>query len=451
MKALVVYANRYRMLAPPPLGAMLVADRLRRDGHGVCLLDLMFARSPEAALARAAVEFGPNLIAFSLRNHDTQSRSDFIEFLPFYRALADVARRAAPRALHLLGGSAFTTFPCRYLGELAADYGLAGDDLDQVSRFVASLAAGRPDLETPGLVYRQGGEVLTNPFQIAGYAQTPFQGWDLLDLQPYRRALWTFCEAGIVVRTGCPFHCIYCDTFRTFGRQWVLRDPRQVASEMVTLRRRHGVRSVFFADAGFNRPLDHAKAVLEEIVRARPGIGISAIFEPGEVDEEFVRLYRRAGGRDLMVFAASLADPVLAAQRKPFRTSEVLSGARLLHRGGVLLSLALNLGGPGETPETIDETLRLARTIPSAYVWLDKGYRVQPDTELRALAVAEGVIAPEDDCFRPTFYFSTATPEALVDQKSRAFRRSRSDLNRETLRWTGPYVSDKLAAWLRLP
>jgi hypothetical protein len=48
VKVLIAYTNTLRMLAPAPLGASLVAARLRRDGHEVRFLDLMFARSPVA-------------------------------------------------------------------------------------------------------------------------------------------------------------------------------------------------------------------------------------------------------------------------------------------------------------------------------------------------------------------------------------------------------------------
>ena len=54
MKVLMVYTNTYRMFAPAPLGASLVASRLRGDGHDVRFLDLMFVKSPAAEAARVA-------------------------------------------------------------------------------------------------------------------------------------------------------------------------------------------------------------------------------------------------------------------------------------------------------------------------------------------------------------------------------------------------------------
>ena len=443
MKILMVCTNSYRMIAPAPLGASLVASRLRKDGHRVRFLDLMFARDSAREAAQVARGFGPDLVCYSIRNVDNQSCMDYFDPLPGIQAVVSAVRSASPSP-SLLGGTAFTTFPAQYLNILGADYGIAGDDLEPISRFVASLAAGSPDVSLPGLVHREDGQVKANPFRIKGYADVEFDGWDLMDLRPYRRSMDAFWDAGVVARTGCPFQCSFCDTYHTFGRQWVLRDPRQVAQEIVALKRIHGVRHVFMADAGFNRPLDHAKAVLEAIIAARPGVGITSVFEPGEVDAEFARLYRRAGGEAVMLFAFSLSEPVLAASRKPFQVADVFQGADVLRREGVPGFLYLTFGGPEETPATVEDTISEMARIKPAYTLVDHGFRVQPGTALRERAVAEGAILPEDDCFNATFYHSPHTPAAMLDARLRRFNREH--------RWGKPAALAYMArlAWDKL-
>jgi radical SAM superfamily enzyme YgiQ (UPF0313 family) len=224
MKILIIYTNTYRMLAPAPLGASLVAARLRRDGHEVRLLDLMFASNPPVAAARLATGFQPDLVAYSIRNVDNQSARSFTDPFPGIQAVVAAVRSAWP-APALLGGTAFTTFPIQYMEALETDYGMAGDDLAPISRFVASLATAQPDLETPGLVYRSDAAICQNPFVIKGYASTPFDGMDLIDYTAYRRCLSTMWEAAVITRSGCPFDCVFCDTFRTFGKNHVLRQP----------------------------------------------------------------------------------------------------------------------------------------------------------------------------------------------------------------------------------
>ena len=412
MKVLMVYTNTYRMFAPAPIGASLVASRLRGDGHEVRFLDLMFVKSPAAEAARVARDFQPDLVCYSIRNRDNQMAAAFFDPLPVVRSIVSAVRAVRPVPI-LLGGTAFTTFPRQWLDALDADYGMTGDDLASISRFVASLAAGSPDLGAPGLVHRADGGVRSNPFAIRGYADVVFDNWDLLELRSYRRSLTTLWDAALVVRTGCPFRCTFCDYFQTFGTRWVLRPPRQVAEEALALQRR-GARSVIFADAGFNRPLDHAKQVLEAFNDAGVRLNLTMIFEPGEIDREFTQLFRRAGGRGAVLYAGSLSDTVLTSMRKPFCVDDVVEGAELLKQAGVTSSLFLTFGGPGETPETVEETFRTIPKVPAIRTLVDHGFRIQPDTELREIAIAEGAISADDDCFNATFYHSPATPPEML-------------------------------------
>jgi radical SAM superfamily enzyme YgiQ (UPF0313 family) len=201
----------------------------------------------------------------------------------------------------------------------------------------------------------------------------------------------------------------------------LLRDPLQVADEALVLQRR-GARSVIFADAGFNRPLDHAKEVLNALIAAGVRLRLSAIFEPGEVDREFASLFRRAGGFGMLLFCGSLSDEVLAASRKPFQVSDVVRSADLLRRSGIHGFLSLTFGGPGETPATVEETFRVASEIRPLRTLVGHGYRIEPETELHSIAVEEGTIGPDDDCFKATFYHSPETPPDMLTARLKSYR-----------------------------
>jgi radical SAM superfamily enzyme YgiQ (UPF0313 family) len=176
-----------------------------------------------------------------------------------------------------------------------------------------------------------------------------------------------------------------------------------------------------FADAGFNRPLDHAKEVLSALIAAGVRLRLSAVFEPGEIDQEFAELFRRAGGYGVLLYANSLSDDVLARSRKPFQVEDVVRGASLLRRAGVHGFLFLTFGGPGETPVTVEETFRVASAIRPLRTLVGRGYRIEPETELWEIAVAEGAIAADDDCFKATFYHSPATPPEMLAARLRRY------------------------------
>ncbi len=207
----------------------------------------------------------------------------------------------------------------------------------------------------PGLVYRgNSGKIVENPFQIVGYRNVIFDNWDFIDFKAYRKGWW---QAGVITRTGCPEHCAYCDTFHTFGSKFILREPSDVAEDLLTLKRTKKVRSVFLVDAGFNRPLDHAKEVLCEIVRRGAQLQLHAIFDPGTCDDEFLCLFRRAGGASFTLFVESLSDVVLRELNKPFGVAEVLRDTAAMRRAGVDFLFMPSLGNPGETHETVQGDL----------------------------------------------------------------------------------------------
>jgi len=97
-------------------------------------------------------------------------------------------------------------------------------------------------------------------------------------------------------------------------------------------------------------------------------------------------------------------------------------GAHALRQAGVHGFLFLTFGGPGETPATVDETFRVASELRPLYTLLGRGYRIEPGTELQAMAIAEGAIAPDDDCFKATFYHSAGTPPEMLAARLRRYQ-----------------------------
>lgn len=419
MKVLCVQTNTNAYLWPLPIGAAMVAQRLRDDGHEVAFCDCMGERDASAAAARHAHDFAPDLVCCSIRNRDNQSLLGYHDPLPSIRGIIDAVRRATPAPV-VLGGTAFTTFPGRMLEAMDAEYGIAGDDLDAVARFVRSMAAGSADLSVPGLTYRDGaGRIVTNGFALTGYRASSGAHHALIDRRRYRRAFW---DAAVITRSGCPERCAYCDTYRTFGREFILRDATEVADELLMLKRDLHVRTVWLVDAGFNRPLEHAKEVLRAIIRRGAQMHLYALHDPGPCDREYLRLFRRAGGLCLNVFAESLSDPVLEALDKSFHVEDVERDAAMMREEGIDFMVMPVLGGPGETPETIDETLARLPKLRAAMTDLSIGWRIMPGTPLQQRAVEEGVLDAGDDCWQATFYLSRATPLALVRKRLRRFR-----------------------------
>jgi radical SAM superfamily enzyme YgiQ (UPF0313 family) len=73
------------------------------------------------------------------------------------------------------------------------------------------------------------------------------------------------------------------------------------------------------------------------------------------------------------------------------------------------------LGGPGETPDTVRESVALLERYSPFLVNLTVGIRIYPHTALRDQAMAESVISPEDNLLWPHFYLADAVADWIWD------------------------------------
>ena len=95
---------------------------------------------------------------------------------------------------------------------------------------------------------------------------------------------------------------------------------------------------------------------------------------------------------------------VLQAMNKRFGPTEVREISDRLAAHGIRRMGFLLLGGPGETKESVDESLAFARSLDLEMLKISAGIRLYPHTPLARQAVEEGVVSSEDDLLMPRFY-----------------------------------------------
>ncbi len=285
---------------------------------------------------------------------------------------------------------------------------MAGDGERATVALLDALAAGRAPDDIPGLVRRDGPAVtLTPPGGAADVDSLPraaLHRW--LDLGAYRRR-----GASIPIQTkrGCVFKCIYCTYLNVEGWGYRLRDPEHVVDEMDELHRVAHVRHFEFVDSTFNAPPRHAAEVCEVLVRRGLHVQLDTTnFTPAAVPDYLLPAMRAAGFRWLGITAESASDRVLDSLQKGFDVARVRAVAEEVERAGMGVLWIFLVGGPGETRDTLEETLRFAawRLGRGDAVYLTVGLRIYPGTTLHRIALAEGAIAASDPLLLPRFYFS---------------------------------------------
>ena len=454
-RVLLVSTNRERQPYPVvPNGLACVASALDSAGHEVRFVDLCFEKDPVAAVTDAANEFAPTVVGVSVRNIDNSDAIALRHYTPEARSIFSALRTAAPQAKMIAGGAAFGVAPEALFRDFGVDYAVAGDGERASVALVDALTAGDSVGALPGVVRSIEGMVhFTPPGEDANLDALPspsLHRW--IDLRRYERHGATI---PIQTKRGCVYKCVYCTYRNVEGWGYRTRSPELVADEIEELWRKAGVRTFDFVDSTFNSPPGHALEVCEAIIRRNMGVHLDTTnFTPAAASDELLGAMKRAGFRTLGITAESASDPVLEKLEKGFTASKARDVAERVEKAGIRALWIFLVGGPGETPDTLEETLDFAawRLNRGDAVYLTVGLRIYPGTTLHRIAIAEGVVEPEATLLDPTFYFS---PGLSFDSAVGRLRRFAADHPRfmfsaDSRSALLPYLT-RAASVLRLP
>ena len=156
----------------------------------------------------------------------------------------------------------------------------------------------------------------------------------------------------------------------------------------------------------------------EEIVRRDLRVTLSAMGgNPIGISARLLGMMKRAGFNSLMVSPESASETMLRSYRKGFGVDEVARAAETVRASGLASAWFFMLGGPGETAETVDETMRFIEThlrSRNCLVIVMTGVRILPGSELAREAFESGYLAPGTDLAQPVFYVAPGLGEAQV-------------------------------------
>ncbi|WP_319405466.1 B12-binding domain-containing radical SAM protein [uncultured Desulfosarcina sp.] len=401
MRCLLISANTEKMNMPTlPMGLGCVAAALEAADHEVRFLDLMAKEDWQSALREALAEPAPDVIGISIRNIDDQVSGSPRFLLEKARDVV-VFCRAHAHAPIVLGGAGYSIFPQAVLDYTGADMGIQGEGEQSFSMLLERLERSASPADVPGLAIR--GKGLQAPgIHVRDLDRFPLPGPDLFDSR-FARDPDYFLP--IQTRRGCPLNCSYCSTSTIEGRLIRRRSPATVIDALHRWRAASYSR-IFFVDNVFNLPNSYASDLCARMAGERLDIQWRAILYPGQVTETLVRSMARAGCRDVSLGFESGSQPILDGLHKRFSPEDVRRTSRLLADAGIGSMGFLLLGGPGETRETVLESLSFADSLGLNAIKLTIGPRIYPYTELARIAVREGLIEPEADLLSPVFYIA---------------------------------------------
>lgn len=386
-----------------PIWLAYATGVLEQDGFNVRLIDAPAAGYDVSWVLSFAEEFRPRLVVV-----ETSTPSIHNDI-----AVAEAIKSRVPEAFILLVGPHVSALPEESLRLSPAVDAVARREYDYTVRDVARLldGGGAPDT-IPGLSYRdESGEIIHN------VDRPPLEDLDTLPWvsQVYRRhlrvedyfySITRYPVVTILAGRGCPYRCIYCLWPQTLtGHRYRRRSPENVAEEFEFIARElPQVREVFIEDDTLTADQGYAQALARELVRRGNRLPFSANSRP-DVNYETLRLLKQAGLRLLCVGFESGDQGVLKAIRKGVTVEQFYQFRAAARRAGVLIHGCFMAGAPGETRDSLDKTLALAKRLrPDTAQFFP--LMVYPGTEAYQWARCNGYLITED-------FSEWLTPEGL--------------------------------------
>jgi len=407
MRVLLISANTEKIsMTPLPLGLACVAAATRKSGHEVAMLDLQVEKDTRSVLQETIEAFRPDIIGISVRNIDDQNMENPKFLLEKAKKIVDRCRSVS-RAKIVLGGAGYSIFPEGALSFLGADMGIQGEGEVAFPALIARMEQGA-DLSGVFSLYLPGQGPQCKRRFTKNLDTLPLPETDLWSLPSQKDELWM----PVQTRRGCPLNCSYCSTGAIEGRVLRRHSPEAIV-RWIAHWREAGIHQFFFVDNTFNLPPSPAKEICRRLIDYGLNIKWWSILYPAHVDEELVELMGKAGCEQVSIGFESGSERILKNMNKKFTLKDVRQISGMLSDHGIRRMGFLLLGSPGETRESVEESLVFADSLKLESLKITVGVRIYPHTSIAKMAVDEGVIAPHDDLLFPRFYLARGLKDWL--------------------------------------
>ncbi len=335
----------------PPLGIAFVAAALERAGVEVEVLDLVTAPYDKEHFAELLGRFRPHIVG---------STAVTMTFNNAKTVIRD-AKHIDPDVLTVMGGPHVTFSVHETFADLPElDLIVRGEGEATICELVQQAEGDRDWSKVQGLAYRNGAEIrVTENRPLLDVNTLPPPARHLLPLGRYRALNMPI---SLTTSRGCPFPCIFCVGSKMVGSKIRYRDTQSVVDEMEYLNGL-GFHQLNVADDLFTGKRTHALAVCDEILRRGLKIKWSCFSRVDTLTLELAKRMKEAGCATVSFGVETANVDMLATVKKGVKLPDVVSAIKMCTEAGIEPHVSFILGLPGETPETLEETLAFGNEI----------------------------------------------------------------------------------------
>jgi radical SAM superfamily enzyme YgiQ (UPF0313 family) len=357
------------ILAPPIILAYIAAI-LKQAGHEVCLIDANILKLSKEETLRRIENFKPDILGFRIDTYNFQETLDWIKYLKEKTKLPVIT-----------GGINITNYPLESLSHQEIDYGVIGEAIESLPKFLRVLENDGDFSAVEGLVWRKDGEIKINPpkTNLVDFDIYPFPARHLLPNEKYHSFISQRKNFSIMLTsTGCPFKCKFCAIAHLPYRE---RSPRNVVDEIEQCYYDFGIREIDIFDGTFFINKKRTIEICQEIRRRGIKIEWTCRSRADVLNEEVLKEASRAGCREINLGIESVVPEILEGINKQIKVEQVKNAVKLCNKYGIRVLGFFMFGNPGETEESLKKTIDFMLSLNIDFVQICRTI-AKPKTDL---------------------------------------------------------------------
>ncbi len=367
----------------PPLGLTSLAGYLLQQDVDVLIEDYVVNPFSRDRARKVLKEFNPDLVGATAVTMNVKKA---------YQILSEY-KEESPAIRTVIGGP-HATFDAQGTLEQnpSVDFVVRGEGELTLCELAAASGTGEYGA-VKGLSFRKEGEIIHN--EARDFVQDinifPLPARHLIQLGKYR-GLGT--PINMVTSRGCPFQCIFCVGSRMVGRRVRYFDETRVVDEFEMLSK-IGFPQINISDDLFTSNKKRCISICNEIIRRGIKHPWGAFARVDTVSEELLAVMKEAGCTTLCFGMETGNQEILDTIKKKTSLETGERAVEMTKKAGIQAMTSYILGLPGETSETVRQTMDFAKRLSPLY-----GFHILapfPGTEVREQCDAYGMSIMTDD------------------------------------------------------
>ncbi len=389
MKVLLVCPVDREFMPPSvfPLGMGYIASVLSKAGHDLKILDLNGTRAPESL---------DNELSTS--KYDCIGISSMITQYKRVKELVKSIRTYDTQVKIVLGGPGPSSHPALYLQNSRADVVCRGEGEYTILNLLRAFENGDALDSCKGISFKRDATIVETAHQefVEDLDTIAFPAWKLFETtQIYvDNCLFKFHRKnGINIMTsrGCSGRCTYC--FRNCGNKIRFRSTENILQEIQYLKEHYNVEHFHFIDdtvlSSNNERITKLMAMLKS-----EDITWSCNARVNFVNQDVLRMMKGAGCIHIAYGVESGSQRILNEMKKGVKVEWASNAIRWTREAGIDCKAYFMMGMPGETEETIAETVVFCKeNLVGGEFFFTTPF---PGTPLYTYAIENEIIKNED-------------------------------------------------------